>query len=180
MQIHSVATISILFFLVATTTSAAAQRRPARPQPRENSSTQSTLVPITNQSPSVSQELVGAPSEATLGVPVYPSAIYLTEYDAGNGQSYYIFGVGNSYEEIVQYYKVVLDDGGNRVFSAPPVHTFPTGRFREETMAFQPSVTIKDYTWNGSAGYLNPTPGSTDRYPTIIQIVLPPIGEIER
>ena len=37
-----------------------------------------------------------------------------------------------------------------------PTHVFEIGRFREETMAFPPGVTVKDYTWNGSAGYLNP------------------------
>jgi len=41
-------------------------------------------------------------------------------------------------------------------------------------------VTIKDYTWNGSDGYLNPTPGATDRYPTIIQIVPTPAGQAQR
>ena len=29
---------------------------------------------------------------------------------------------------------------------------FDVGRFREETMAFPPGVTVKDYTWAGSAG----------------------------
>ena len=47
-------------------------------------------------------------------------------------------------------------------------------------MAFQPSVTVKDYTWNGSAGYLNPTPGASDRYPTIIQIVPTPLDQRDR
>jgi hypothetical protein len=39
-------------------------------------------------------------------------------------------------------------------------------------MAFPPSVTVKDYTWGGGAGYLNPKPGGKpSRFPTIIQIV---------
>ena len=42
-------------------------------------------------------------------------------------------------------------------------------------MAFPPGVTIKDYTWNGSEGYLNPTLGAEpERFPTIIQIVPAP------
>ena len=44
---------------------------------------------------------------------------------------------------------------------------FDIGRFREETMAFPPSVTVKDYTWGGSAGYLNPKRGAQpQRFPT--------------
>jgi hypothetical protein len=44
-------------------------------------------------------------------------------------------------------------------------------------MAFPPSVTVKDYTFSGSAGYPNPTPGAQpDRFPTLIQIVPPPPG----
>ena len=41
-------------------------------------------------------------------------------------------------------------------------------------MAFPPSVTVKDYTWGGSAGYLNPKRGKQPaRFKTIIQIVPP-------
>ena len=44
-------------------------------------------------------------------------------------------------------------------------------------MAFPPSVTVKDYTWGGSAGYLNPRRGAQPaRYATIIQIVPNPPG----
>ena len=44
-------------------------------------------------------------------------------------------------------------------------------------MAFPPSVTIKDYTFGGSPGYPNPTPGAQpERFPTIIQIVPAPSG----
>jgi len=39
-------------------------------------------------------------------------------------------------------------------------------------MAFPPGVTIKDYTWGGLAGYLNPRRGAKpERFPTVIQIV---------
>jgi hypothetical protein len=38
-------------------------------------------------------------------------------------------------------------------------------------------VTIKDYTWNGSAGYLNPKKNAQPaRFPSIIQIVPAPAG----
>jgi hypothetical protein len=56
---------------------------------------------------------------------------------------------------------------------------FEVGRFREETMAFPPGVTIKDYTWNGSAGYMNPQrDGKPARFPSIIQIVPVPPGSL--
>ena len=110
-----------------------------------------------------------------LGVSIYPSAVYLTSYDAGRGQRFYIFGAAVPYADLVGYYRTVLKQKGDELFEAPPTHQFETGRFREETMAFAPSVTIKDYTYGGSSGYPNPKPGVTpDRFPTIIQIVAVP------
>ena len=92
-----------------------------------------------------------------LGAPIYPSAVYLTSYDAGRGQRFYIFGsdgpVRGSRRRI---YKTVLKQKGDELFEAPPTHQFETARFRDESMAFAPSVTIKDYTYGGSAGYPNP------------------------
>jgi hypothetical protein len=117
------------------------------------------------------------PTEETLGVPIYPSAEFLTSYDAGRGQSYYVFATHASFEEMVRYYAVVLDERGDRVFDWPATHVFETGRFREDRMAFPPSVTIKDFTWNGSPGYLAPTPEARQRYATVIQIVPPPRAE---
>jgi hypothetical protein len=110
-----------------------------------------------------------------LGAPVYPSAVYLTSYDAGRGQRFYIFGATVPYAELVGYYKTVLKQKGDELFEAPPTHQFETAKYRDESMAFAPSVTIKDYTYGGSAGYPNPKAGSTpERYPTIIQIVPAP------
>ena len=54
---------------------------------------------------------------------------------------------------------------------------FEVGRFRDETMAFPPGVTIKDWTWGGSQGYPNPKPAAQPaRFPTVIMIVPPPRG----
>jgi hypothetical protein len=118
-----------------------------------------------------------APSEVTLGVAVFPTAQFLGSYNAGQGQRYYLFGSTASFAELVTYYRGILKDRGELVFDAPATHMFDTGRFREETMAFPPSVTIKDYTWGGKGGYLNPTPGAQPaRFPTIIQIVPSPAG----
>jgi hypothetical protein len=110
-----------------------------------------------------------------LGAPIYPSAVYLTSYDAGRGQRFYIFGVTVPYADLVNFYKTVLKTKGDELFEAPPTHFFETGRFRDESMAFAPSVTIKDFTYGGSAGFPNPKKGATpERFPTIIQIVPPP------
>jgi hypothetical protein len=112
------------------------------------------------------------PAEGVLGVPVYPTAQFITSYDAGKGQRYYLYGTTSSFAEIVQYYRNTLKQRGDLVFEQPPTHQFDIGRFREETMAFPPSVTVKDYTWGGTGGYLNPRPGAQPlRFPTIIQIV---------
>lgn len=116
------------------------------------------------------------PSEATLGVPVYPGAEFLASYDAGQGQRYYLFGTNASFAEIVSYYRSVLKQKGELVYEEPPIHEFDIGKYREETMAFPPSVTVKDYTWGGAAGYMNPQRGKQPaRFRTIIQIVPAPL-----
>ena len=49
---------------------------------------------------------------------------------------------------------------------------FEVGKFDQETMAFPPGVTIKDFQSDISKGYPNPKPGvEPSRFPTIIQIV---------
>lgn len=112
------------------------------------------------------------PTETTLGFPIYPATEYLTSYEAGYGQHYFLFGTNADFQEIVRYYSLVLDERGRKVFDSPPTHIFEIGRFREQSMAFPPGITIKDYTWNGSKGYLNPTLGAQpERFRTIIQIV---------
>ena len=117
------------------------------------------------------------PSEVTLGFPVYPNAQFIASYDAGRGQRYYLFGTELRFVDMVKYYQSALKNRGTLVFDAPATHVFEIGRFREETMAFPPGVTIKDYTWNNSAGYLNPKRnGQPARFPTIIQIVPAPAG----
>jgi hypothetical protein len=115
------------------------------------------------------------PNEAVVGFPIYPSAQFIASYDAGQGQRYYLYGSEAKFPELVKYYQTVLKVRGTLVFDAPATHVFEIGRFREETMAFPPGVTIKDYTWNGSAGYLNPhRNGKPARFPSVIQIVPAP------
>ena len=113
-----------------------------------------------------------APTEAQLGVPIFPGARFLQSFDAGQNQRYYLFGATAPFGELVLYYRTQLRERGDLVYDEPPVHMFEVGRFREETMAFPPGVTIKDYTWGGKKGYLVPTPGANpSHYPTVIQIV---------
>jgi hypothetical protein len=123
-----------------------------------------------------------APTEATLGFPIYPTAQFIASYDAGRSQRYFVFGITTPYAEIVTYYRTVLKERGNEVFKEPPTYMFEVGRFREETMAFPPGVTIKDWTWGGSAGYPNPIPGAQpSRSTTIIMIVpVPPAAAADR
>lgn len=112
------------------------------------------------------------PTEAVLGFPLHPTAQFIASYDAGRGQRYYLFGSTASYKELVTHYRTTLREGGDQVFAQPATHVFEIGRFREETMAFPPGVTIKDWTGGGSGGYPNPRPGAEPaRFPTIIMIV---------
>ena len=88
-----------------------------------------------------------------------------------------MYGVSLPFAEMVTYYRTALKTRGEVLFETPPTHQFETGRFRDETMAFPPSVTIKDYTFGGAAGYPNPKRGTQpERFPTIIQIVPAPPG----
>ena len=113
-----------------------------------------------------------AQPDVNLGVTIYPGAQFLTSYDAGRGQRFYIFGTTASFVSIVAFYREILKQRGDLVFDAPATHVFEVGRFREETMAFPPSVTVKDFQSEVSQGYPNPKPGGQPaRFPTIIQIV---------
>jgi hypothetical protein len=133
--------------------------------------------PGTQKGEPVQKPAEPAPSEAMLGMPIYPTADFIASYDAGRGQRYYLFGTNATFAEIVGYYRTVLKQKGELVYEEPPIHMFDVGRFREETMAFPPSVTVKDYTWAGSKGYLNPRRGAEPaRFKTIIQIVPAPAG----
>ena len=105
-------------------------------------------------------------------MPVYPAAQFITSYNAGRGQRFYIFGSAATFIDLVTFYRTVLKQKGELVFEVPATHQFDVGRFREDTMAFPPGVTIKDYHSELSQGYPNPKPGGQPaRFPSIIQIV---------
>jgi hypothetical protein len=117
----------------------------------------------------------GAPSAESLGFPIYPTAQFIASYDAGRGQRYYLFGATAAYADLVAFYRAQLKEKGDEIFNQPPTYMFQIGRFREETMAFPPGVTVKDWTWGGSQGYPNPKLGAQPaRYPSIIMIVPAP------
>jgi len=112
------------------------------------------------------------PTDTMLGVPVYPGAQFISSYDAGRNQRFYIFGTAASFVDLVAFYRTVLKQKGELIVDAPATHQFDVGKFREETMAFPSGVTIKDFQSQISQGYPNPKPGGQPaRFPTIIQIV---------
>ena len=141
-----------------------APAQPARPTPQRQPQPPTPAAPANKPD--------AAPTEAMLGVPIYPGAQFITSYDAGRGQRYYIFGSAASFVDLVTYYRNVLKQKGELVFDVPATHEFDVGKYREETMAFPPGVTIKDYQSDVSQGYPNPKPGGQPaRFPSIIQIV---------
>ena len=178
--------VRVLFscFLAAALTAAARAQTPqpfpraGTPQPQKAATAPPPAAPA--QAPAAAVD-PNAPAGAALGVTVYPGAQVLGSYDAGRGQRYYLFGATASFAELVGYYRTQIGERGDLVFKEPPTHMFTGGtlaRYREETMAFPPSVTVKDYTWGGSAGYLNPKRGKQpERFKTIIQIVPAPPGQ---
>lgn len=142
--------------------------QPARPAPQQPAAP----APAVPAPPVATTDQPAAPTEATLGVPIYPGAQFIASYDAGRGQRYYIFGSTGSFVDLVTYYRTVLKQRGELVYDVPATHEFDVGRFNENTMAFPPGVTIKDFQSDVSAGYPNPKPGGQPaRFPTIIQIV---------
>jgi hypothetical protein len=142
--------------------------KPAAPPPATQPSKPPAVAPPTTAAPNPND----VPTEASLGVQIYPSAEFLVSFDAGKGQRYYLFGTNASFAEIVTYYRTVLKQKGELIYDEPAIHEFDIGKYKEETMAFPPSVTVKDYAWGGSAGYLNPKRGKQPaRFKTIIQIV---------
>ena len=160
----------------------AQQQTPAPPQPFPRPTVQAPRPgsqPTVQPAPPPQAPVVTAaptdekpPAEATLGVPVYPGAQFISSYDAGRGQRFYIFGTAASFVDIVAFYRTVLKQKGDLLFDAPATHQFEVGKFREESMAFPPGVTVKDFQSQVSQGYPNPKPGGQPaRFPTIIQIV---------
>jgi hypothetical protein len=121
--------------------------------------------------PALPAEQSGAPTDAMFGVPglIYPTSEYLESFDVGRGQRAYLFGTNAAFAEMVAYYKQVLKDGGRELFKAPAMQQFDLGKFQEQTMAYPPSVVVKDYGTGG--GYLHVDGTKEKRFKTVIQIV---------
>jgi hypothetical protein len=181
---------AILLLAWVSTAFTEAQTPQPFPQPGESSPTRRVARPSLQPVPAdVSAQTPPAPGAAAaqaaapsrpddapvLNVPIYPTAQYLMSYDAGRGQRYHLFGTTASFADLVTYYRTQLRERGNLVFEEPPTHMFDLGRFRDDTMAFPPSVTVKDWTFGGSQGYPNPRRGAEPpRFPTVVVIVPPP------
>ena len=144
--------------------------RPPQPPPTQPAPTPTQPTP---QTPAARQPTPqAAPTEAQLGVPIYPGAQFIASYDAGRGQRYYIFGSAAPFVDLVAYYRAALKQKGELVYEVPATHEFDVGKYNEDTMAFPPGVTIKDFQSDVSQGYPNPKAGAQPaRFPSIIQVV---------
>jgi hypothetical protein len=146
--------------------------RPAQPAPTSPQPGSTTASPAAPKAAATGATEEPAPTEAMLGVPIYPGAQFIRSYDAGRGQRYYIFGSAASFVDLVGFYRNVLKDKGELVYDVPATHEFDVGKYNETTMAFPPGVTIKDFQSDLSQGFPNPKPGGQPpRFPTILQIV---------
>jgi hypothetical protein len=144
-------------------------QQPARPAPPPSQPSAPPPSPAPAKAPPAQES---GPGESQMGVQIYPGAQFLASYDAGRGQRYFLFGTTGSFLDVVTYYRNVLKQRGELIFDAPATHQFDIGRFREETMAFPPSVTVKEFQSEVSQGYPNPRPNvQPARFPTVIQIV---------
>ncbi len=157
--------IASALFVLACSGPAVAQAKPkpAAPPPQAAAAAPAPAAPAAEQ----------APTAESLGVqPFHPAMRYLESYDAGGGQRFYLFGADVPFAEVVSYYQKLLKVKGELVFDQPATHMFDIGRFQESTMAFPPSITVKDYTWGGMQGYANPKPNAQPAsFKTIVQIV---------
>src|SRR6185503_12725858 len=134
--------------------------QPSSPAPptAKPADTQGLKVLPPDPSAAAAQAPPGEPTEQTLGLPIYPGSRFIGSYDAGRGQRYYLFGINTDFAQIVAFYRTTLKQRGELVFEVPAIHMFEVGRFREETMAFPPGVTVKDYSPEGYVSFKSKTP----------------------
>jgi hypothetical protein len=146
--------------------------RPGAVQPQAPTPPPTPVPPTTAPAAPPASAGSEVPTEATLGLPIYPAAQFLASYDAGRGQRYYIFGSAAPFTDLVAYYRTALKQKGEVIFESPATYAFEVGKYREESMAFPPGVTIKDYQSAVSEGYPNPKPGGQPaRFRSILQFV---------
>jgi hypothetical protein len=167
----------MLVYLLAGSLAVLAQSPVPQPFPRPTTGPQAPApapapAPAAAPAPRPAPGSADVPTETMLGMPIYPAAQFIASYDAGRGQRYYIFGSTASFMDLVAYYRTQLKQKGEMLFDAPATYSFEVGKYREETMAFPPGVTIKDYQTAVSEGFPNPKPGGQPaRFRSIIQFV---------
>jgi hypothetical protein len=181
MRLQSLA--GIVWTVLLVTAAAAAQtpqpfpRPGTQPAPAPAPAAPRPPAPPPTAAPPAARVDPATPTEATLGFPIYPGAQFIASYDAGRAQRYYLFGSAAGFNDLVTYYRTVLKEKGNLVFQDPPTYMFEIGKFSDETMAFPPGVTVKDFTVGVSPGYPNPKAGAQPaRFASIIMIVPAPPG----
>jgi hypothetical protein len=165
----------MLGYVLVALTLAAQQAPVPQPFPRPGAvqpQAPTTAPPTTAPAAAPASGRSDVPTEATLGLPIYPAAQFIASYDAGRGQRYYIFGSAAPFTDLVAYYRTALKQKGEVIFESPATYAFEVGKFREESMAFPPGVTIKDYQSAVSEGYPNPKAGGQPaRFRSILQFV---------
>jgi hypothetical protein len=186
-RIVCTAAIAVTVVAAAIAQSPPAQQQPPAPRPFPGAAQPTATrtvdpaqpaTPAVTPDPQVSASVPpGTPADVAR-VPIYPSAEYLDSFDAGKGQRSYLFGVNSPFATIVAYYRKVIGNGGRELFRTPGMQQFDLGRFQEETMAYPPSVVVKDYAWGETPGYLFVKGTTEKRYQTVIQIV-PPAGPVK-
>ncbi|MDQ3169039.1 MAG: hypothetical protein M3Q55_02735 [Acidobacteriota bacterium] len=160
-------TAALLAGVLAAATTLTAQQAP-RPFPGAPARPASQT-PASQPADQTTQAAVPA-VDPTVGVPLYPGAVLIGTFDANPAQPFYLYGTTSAYTTVVEYYRQVLKDRGRQLFGGP-MHQFDLGRFRRETMALQPALTVKDYTWNGRDGYVHVDGREVTKFPTVIQVV---------
>jgi hypothetical protein len=113
-----------------------------------------------------------APTEATLGVNIFPGAQFIASMTPAAGSATTSSDPRRHSSSLVTFYRTILKQKGELVYEVPATHAFDVGRYRRKRWRFPPGVTIKDYLSDVSQGYPNPKPGGQPaRFPTLIQIV---------
>jgi hypothetical protein len=153
---------------------ATTSKPPAQPSgPAQPAGISSTPIAATSTAPAAgSASTAQAPSEALLGIKIYPNAEYLESFDVGHGQRCYLFGTNMAFTDIVLYYKGQFrGNSGRELFKMPPVQWWDLADFNDKTMAMQPSVVVKDYSATDGGGYLFVSGSAQKKFKTIIQVV---------
>jgi hypothetical protein len=157
-----------------------AQTAPPQTPPAQTTPPPAAPVQTPPAQPAATTSRGAAPSEASLGVRFFPDAEFLESFDAGLGQTLFLFGTNAPYPDVVAFYKKELGTSGTELFKVPPMQQFDLDKFQEEKMVYRPSVVVKDYTWTGingelKDGYLFVDGRNEKRYRTIVQIVPAPV-----